>query len=73
MVADPELSVVADEAKLPLERITEPVGVPPLPETAMVTESGCVLVMLEALGVTVTVGVMSADVTVTEPLPEAEL
>jgi hypothetical protein len=39
----------------------------------MVTESGCVLVMLEALGVTVTVGVMSADVTVTEPLPEAEL
>jgi hypothetical protein len=60
MVADPELSVVADEAKLPLERITEPVGVPPLPETAMATESGCAVVMVEAVGVTVTVGVVGA-------------
>ena len=52
--------------------MTEPVGVPLAPETAMVTESVCAVVMLEAAGVTVTVGVTSA-VTVTEPLPEAEL
>ena len=52
--------------------MTEPVGVPLAPETAMVTESVCAVVLLEAAGVTVTVGVTSA-VTVTEPLPEAEL
>jgi hypothetical protein len=48
------------------------VGVPLEPETATVTESDCAVVMLEAAGVTVTVGVTSA-VTVTEPVPEAEL
>jgi len=48
--------------------------VPLEPETAMVTESDCAVVMLEAAGVTVTVGVTSAGaVTVTEPVPEAEL
>jgi hypothetical protein len=34
------------------------VGVPLLPETAMLTESDCAVVMLEAAGVTVTVGVV---------------
>ncbi len=36
----------------------EPVGVPLDPETAMVTESDCAVVMVEAAGVTVTVGVV---------------
>jgi hypothetical protein len=43
---------------LPLERITEPVGVPLVPVTAMATESDCVVVMLLDAGVTVTVGVV---------------
>ena len=52
----------------------EPVGVLPGLETVMVTESDCAVVMLEAAGVTVTVGVRSAGaLTVTEPVPEAEL
>ena len=38
--------------------MTEPVGVPLAPETAMVTESDCATVMLAAAGVTVTVGVV---------------
>jgi hypothetical protein len=50
----------------------EPVGVPLEPATATVTESDCAGVMLEAAGVTMTVGVTSA-VTVTEPVPEAGL
>jgi hypothetical protein len=74
MVAEPELRFAGEEVKLPLERTMEPVGVPLEPETAMVTESVCAVVMLEAAGVTVTVGVTSAGaVTVTEPVPEAEL
>ena len=50
----------------------EPVGVLPEPETAMVTESVCAVVMLESAGVTVTVGVISA-ITVTGLVPEEEL
>src|ERR1035437_7042892 len=58
MVAEPELSVVVDEVKLPLERTIEPVGVPSDPETATVTESACAGVMLPDAGMTDTVGVV---------------
>jgi hypothetical protein len=58
MVAEPELSVVGDEIKLPLERTIEPVGVPSDPETAMATESVCAVVRLPDAGVTITVGVV---------------
>ena len=58
MVAEPELSVVVDEVKLPLERTIEPVGVPSDPETATVTESACAVVMLPDAGMTDTVGVV---------------
>jgi hypothetical protein len=73
MVTEPELSVVVDEVKLPLERTIEPVGVPSDPETAMATESDCKVVMLLDAGVTVTVGVVVGTVTVTEAVPEALL
>lgn len=54
--------------------MTEPVGVPPEPVTVMVTDNDCAVVMLAEAGVTVTMGVRSTTaVTLTEPLPEAEL
>ena len=56
-----------------MERTTEPVGVAPAPETAMVTESDCVVVMLLDAGVTVTVGVVVGAETVTEAVPKALL
>jgi hypothetical protein len=43
---------------LPLDSTTEPVGAPLDPETTMVTESDCAVVMLLDAGVTVTVGVV---------------
>jgi hypothetical protein len=73
MLAEPELSAVADEAKPPLERTTEPVGVPLVLETAMVTPRFCALVMLLDAGVTVTVGVVAGWVTASEADPEALL
>jgi len=54
----PLASGVEDELKLPLERITDPVGAPLAPETVMVTARVCVAFMLEAAGVTVTEGVV---------------
>ena len=62
MLAEPELSAVADEVKPPLERTTEPVGVPLVLETAMVTPRFCALVMLLDAGVTVTVGVVPRQI-----------
>jgi hypothetical protein len=58
IVALPEVSVVAVEVYAPLVNVTEPVGValPEVPLTATVTESDCAVVMLDAEGVTVTVG-----------------
>jgi hypothetical protein len=71
MVAEPELSVVVDEVKLPLERTIEPVGVPSDPETATVTESACAVVMLPDAGVTDTVGVVGFGLVPPPPwLPE---
>jgi hypothetical protein len=58
MAAEPELSVVVDEVKLPLERTIEPVGVPSDPETSTVTESACAVVMLPDAGMTDTAGVV---------------
>jgi hypothetical protein len=58
MDAEPELSAVAVEVYVPLERTTEPVGVAPVPATATVTLRLCAVVMLLEAGVTVTVGVM---------------
>jgi hypothetical protein len=49
----------------------EPVGMPLGPETAMVTESDCALVMLEAAGVTVTMGVVGFVEVELEPPPQA--
>jgi hypothetical protein len=57
MVTEPELSVTADEVKLPLERTTEPVGVPFEPETVIVTPRLWAVVMLPEAGTTVMVGV----------------
>jgi hypothetical protein len=52
-----------------------PVGVelPAAPLTAIVTASACVVVMLEEDGVTVTKGVVFAEVTTTNVEPEALL
>ena len=72
IVALPPVSVVADDVYPPPERITLPVGVPPVPLTATVTERVWPTVMLLAPGVTVTVGV-SFGVTVTLPVPDAVL
>jgi hypothetical protein len=58
MVADPEASTVAAEEYVPLERITEPVGVAPVPETAMTTERLFAVVTVVDAGVTVTAGVV---------------
>lgn len=58
MVTEPALSVLAEEAYPPLDSTTEPVGAPLDPETAIVTESDCVALMLLDAGVTVTVGVV---------------
>ena len=75
IVALPLLKVIAAEVYPPLLNVTDPVGVglplPPFTET--VTVSGCAVVMLEADGVTVTVGVDLAWVTVTEFVPVALL
>jgi hypothetical protein len=76
MEAPPLVSVVAGEVYPPPVRITEPVGVglPVPPFTETVTVSGCAVVMLDAEGVTVTVGVVLAGVvTVTVADPEALL
>jgi hypothetical protein len=61
---------------VPLLKIAEPVGVGELlpPLTATVTVSGCAVVILDADGVTVTVGVvLAAAVTATEFDPVALL
>jgi hypothetical protein len=62
IVALPLISVVADEVYPPPVRVTVPVGVglpfPPL--TATITDSACVVVMLEAVGVTLTVGIANS-------------
>ena len=69
IVALPAVRVVADDVYPPPERITLPVGVAPDPLTATVTLSVWATVMLDAPGVTVTVGV-SIAVTVTDFVPE---
>jgi hypothetical protein len=77
MVALPLLSVEADDANEPLLKVTEPVGVaaPDPPATDTATDKACEAVMLEAEGVTVTVGVTNpaGAATVTEAVPEALL
>jgi hypothetical protein len=76
IVAPPPLSVVAAEVYPPPVRATEPVGVgfPLPPLTTRVTERPCVVVMLVADGVTVTVGVINAGVvTATGAAPVALL
>jgi hypothetical protein len=58
------------------KRVIEPVGIglPLPPLTATVADSVCAVVMLDGLGVTVTVGVIFAGaVTITEPVPVAPL
>ena len=51
---------------MPLDKVTEPVGVGllPPPLTTTVTERDCAVVMLERAGVTVTVGVILVDAAV---------
>jgi hypothetical protein len=76
IVALPLLRVIAAEVYPPPVRVTVPVGVglpvPPLTET--VTVSGWAVVMLDAVGVSVTVGVVLAGVvTVSEFVPVALL
>jgi hypothetical protein len=73
MAAEPELSGVADEANEPLERETDPVGVPAEPETEIATLRLCVAVMLLDAGVTVTLGVVTACATVMVAVPDALL
>jgi hypothetical protein len=76
IVALPLPRVAAAEVYPPPLSVTVPVGVglPVPPLTATVTERGCAVVMLEADGVTATVGVVfAATVTVTDALPEALL
>jgi hypothetical protein len=69
----PLANVVAAELKPPPDSVTEPVGVG-VPPTAIATVSVCAVVMLEADGTTVTVGVVLATaVTVTKFDPEALL
>ena len=67
MLAAPETSAVAAEVYVPLLSVTVPVGVAVTPDpeagdTVMPTESYCAVVMLEAVGVTVTVGMLAAVV-----------
>lgn len=50
---------------MPLERTTDPAGVAPVPATETVTLRLCAAVMIEAAGLTVTVGVVGFD----EPPP----
>jgi hypothetical protein len=76
IVALPLLRVAAADVYVPLVSVNDPVGVglPVPPLTATVTLSACAVVMLEADGVTVTVGVVFAGaVTVTEFDPVALL
>ena len=61
MDAEPELRVVEADVKVPLERTTEPFGVPLAPETAIVTLRLCAVVMLLEAAVTVTAGVTGPD------------
>ena len=69
-VALPLTSVVDAEAKLPLDSVTDPVGVG-LPLTVIVVVNVCAVVIFDADGVTVTVGVVLAGaVTVTMAEPE---
>jgi hypothetical protein len=67
MVADPPLRVAAAELKLPLVKVTDPVGVglPLPPLTTTDTESDWAAEMLEEEVVTVKVGVASAPASVT--------
>ena len=67
MEALPLLNVAAVEVYVPLVKITEPVAAP---LTVTVTVNDCAVVMLEAEGVTDTVGVTFAGgVVVVEPPP----
>jgi hypothetical protein len=43
------------------------------PDTAIATESDCAVVILLEAGVTLTVGVVAGEMTVTEPVPDALL
>jgi len=69
----PLVSVAAAEVYVPLLNVTEPVGVglPLPPLTATVTASDCATVILDAAGVTVTVGVttVATKLAVTVILP----
>ena len=53
----------------PLERTTEPVGVPLAPDTATVTPRLCAVVTLAEAGETLTLAVANACVTVTVAVP----
>ena len=66
-VALPLLRIIAAEVYPPPMSVTEPVGVglPLPPLTATVTVKACAVVMLDEDGVTDTVGVVTACVTVT--------
>ena len=68
----PALRVTAAEVKVPLVSTTEPVG-NGLPLTNTATPRPTAVVMAGADGVTVTVGVILAAVTVSVLVPEAEL
>ena len=76
MVIDalPAVRAAAEEVKLPLLSVTDPVGVLPAPDTATVTCNDCTVVMPGAAGVTVTVGVVfcgGGGLTVLTPPPHA--
>jgi hypothetical protein len=73
IVALPLARVVATEVYPPPDSVTDPVGVglPVPPLTATVTVRDCAVVMLDAVGVTVTVGVVLAGV-VTETVADPE-
>jgi hypothetical protein len=58
IAALPPLKVAADEVYPPPLTVTEPVGVPLLPDTETVTVSAWAVVILEEEGVTNTVGVV---------------
>ena len=75
MLVMPPLRKMAVEVKPPPESVTEPAGVAlPLPPlTATVTVSACAVVMLEAEGVTATVGVVFAGVVTTTVATPVEL
>jgi hypothetical protein len=73
MEAPPLVSVVAGEVWPPPDSVTVPVGdgLPAPPLTATVTVNACAVVMLDADGVTVTVGVIFAGLvtaTVADPV-----